>query len=92
MAMYAPILPVKHKTVSVPECFLSTGSESVSFVSLTLQTLMERAVVLGLGAQLESTSPALAELLSQYASILASQVSISLGFKMRNPEAEARVS
>lgn len=39
-----------------------------------LQTLVERAVVLGLGAQTEAASPALSELLSQYAGILASQV------------------
>ena len=41
---------------------------------LAVQSLMERSVVLGMGVHQESTSPALAELLSQYASILASQV------------------
>ena len=39
-----------------------------------MQTLVERAVVLGLGAQVDAASPALSELLSQYAGILASQV------------------
>ncbi len=42
-----------------------------------VQTLVERAVVLGLGAQVDAASPALSELLSQYAGILASQVHIS---------------
>lgn len=41
-----------------------------------LQGLMERAVVLGMGVQQQTATPALAELLSQYASILASQVCI----------------
>lgn len=41
---------------------------------MTLQNLMERAVVLGHGANQEETSPALATLVSQYASILAAQV------------------
>lgn len=35
---------------------------------------MERAVVLGMGVQQQTATPALAELLSQYAGILASQV------------------
>lgn len=39
-----------------------------------LQNLMERAVVLGHGANKEETSPALASLVNQYASILAAQV------------------
>lgn len=39
-----------------------------------LQNLMERAVVLGHGANQEETSPALASLVNQYASILAAQV------------------
>ena len=43
-------------------------------VWLAVQSLMERSVVLGMGARQETASPALAELLSQYASILASQV------------------
>ena len=42
--------------------------------SLLLQTLMERAVVLGHGANQEETSPALASLVNQYANILAAQV------------------
>ena len=39
-----------------------------------MQNLMERAVVLGHGANKEETSPALASLVNQYASILAAQV------------------
>ena len=41
-----------------------------------VQNLMERAVVLGHGANQEETSPALASLVNQYASILAAQVFI----------------
>ena len=39
-----------------------------------VQSLMEKAVVLGHGANKEETSPALAALVNQYASLLAAQV------------------
>lgn len=45
--------------------------------AVSAQNLMERAVVLGHGANQEETSPALASLVSQYASILAAQVGIA---------------
>ena len=48
--------------------------EKHSRSSSPLQNLMERAVVLGHGANQEETSPALASLVNQYASILAAQV------------------
>lgn len=50
----------------------------VKTLGMGVQTLMERAVVLGMGAQQQTASPALAELLSQYAGILASQVPLPL--------------
>ena len=39
-----------------------------------MQSLLERAVVLGFGAGQQTASPALCELIVQYASILAAQV------------------
>jgi hypothetical protein len=39
-----------------------------------MQNLMEKAVVLGLGANQQQASPALASLVNEYASLLASQV------------------
>lgn len=42
-----------------------------------MQSLLERAVVLGFGAGQASVSPALCDLIVQYAAILAAQVSLS---------------
>ena len=47
-------------------------------VKADVQSLMERAVVLGHGANKEEASPALAALVNQYAGLLAAQVGILL--------------
>lgn len=44
---------------------------------MDVQSLMERAVVLGHGANKEEASPALAALVNQYAGLLAAQVGMS---------------
>lgn len=50
------------------------GSQQSHMTFAFVQNLMERAVVLGFSANHQEASPALASLVNEYASLLASQV------------------
>lgn len=77
----SPVLPAQFLEVvtgadlaEVQTCTASLSTLCGEVWGVDAQSLMERAVVLGHGANTEETSPALAALVNQYASLLAAQV------------------